>query len=517
MDYTAKYKKYKNKYISVINNTNEADKINKINKIGGASNVVVNTGPNNYTIAQPHVVALYGQLKGQPIGHITNTQNGEFVYLAQDNNKYLFSGEEFNLMVELHDINNSPMVGQMHKIIESKTQTFTVIDTSIIRPTVTPQPHILVQNSNYIFNTPSHAEQVLINELEINSYIILIDHCMVLYGLKISGNKYIIDVQSNTAKYVLHYDINYKNTIMTEFTQLLQTLPANHQVKQYAAIKRMQHNKQKYEIVDFPALKCPTPNSNKIIELYNRYTLNKKPSANPQFILLIGGPCAGKTSSIGKILSNPTNAHLGSINDYIYVDIDDIRMESKEYRENINGIHAARTMPHLKQTPWIWGQSTGTIGQYQYVTENGYTNNNDEFVASKNSVGDCKNYTWPLTWKGQKALLYEIARKNYNIIYNTICADAQQCTGILDDIIKINPNYKITMIFIQIDVETAVIRAQGRAIKEGRFTPPQFIRDDYARLWNPANINTLKKYAALHNAAIDAYDNNGATLQKIAI
>jgi len=275
-------------------------------------------------------------------------------------------------------------------------------------------------------------------------------------------------------------------------------------------------------MVNFPAKVCHPPVKTKNMELYNRYIRNKIPEQKPTFILLVGGPSSGKTSSIRKIFTDPTNAHLGDINNYIYIDIDDIRMESKEYRENINGVSASKSMPHLGLTPtqWLWGQSTGTVGQYQYLTENGFVNRQNEFVASMHSVGgpNCREYTWPLTWSGQETLTNKFAKAGYNIIYNTICANANQCTRILDNVLKLNPNYRMFIIFIQTNVETAVTRAQGRAVKEGRFTPPHFIRQDYTNLWHPSNIGILKQYEAAHtNVSIEAYDNNGPALKHIIL
>jgi len=243
--------------------------------------------------------------------------------------------------------------------------------------------------------------------------------------------------------------------------------------QQLSPVMKGNIDEQMYDYETCNVMTCQDPSTLKKTQIIERYMENKHPSSDPVFILLFGGAAAGKSSGIRKIINKSIMPV--PLEEFIYIDIDDLRLESDEYRKNING-GVCREQLNLKEKPWLWEKSTGTLGQPILMTEKGYVNDKGRFVSAKNAMEGthCRAYSQQLSWSPPNlAPLGIYLKNNYNVIYNTICFEPLQC---INHIFGMVPNhYNIYLVGVKCDPNVALLRSRERSLRQGRLTPDDFV------------------------------------------
>ena len=239
-----------------------------------------------------------------------------------------------------------------------------------------------------------------------------------------------------------------------------------------------QLSKQVYNMQTCQSISCSPPGK-KREEIVKRYTQNKKKSDNPIFVLLFGGMASGKSTVIKRL----DQLHILPIplNEFIYIDLDDLRNDSDEYRKNLNGTACQKTHKLTPKT-WIWEQSTGTLDQSILKSEQGWINDKGEFVSSIGNMLDngCRTYTAPLTWDSYPdAPLFQFMKDNYHIIYNVTCGVISHCQYQILQYVP--PQYDIYLIGVKCNPDVAVQRSNIRTVKQGRFVPEQLVINSNAK------------------------------------
>ena len=90
--------------------------------------------------------------------------------------------------------------------------------------------------------------------------------------------------------------------------------------------------KQRYTFVMGKRMKCKV--TEKQDDINRLYTQHVQLSERPCAIILIGSPGSGKSYCIKQIFRD---LKMGSVNQYVYIDSDDIRMNISAYRNMLNG------------------------------------------------------------------------------------------------------------------------------------------------------------------------------------
>lgn len=256
---------------------------------------------------------------------------------------------------------------------------------------------------------------------------------------------------------------------------------------------------------------CSLPTQADITNIIARYKSNHNQVTDPTFILVVGGMAAGKSTAIReferfRIINN-------NIINYIYIDLDDIRYDSAEYRQNINGTTMFKDSKDLQPKQWFWEQATGIFDKKNILSEVGYVDKDGDFTSCSDTMTDwlCRSYTKQLTWEGTNPPLQQYLQTNYNVIYNALCDNFDHCSA---DILNHVPrNYKIIIVGIIINPETAVGRNRSRQNTVGRFVSDDVVRRSHQLIWDE-NIGTFSKYIAYlkkrENANIRGFiiDNN---------
>jgi hypothetical protein len=255
--------------------------------------------------------------------------------------------------------------------------------------------------------------------------------------------------------------------------------------RKYGGVKDQEKiENQKYRLESCSSVSCSKPSGQDILDFVWRITEGKKQHMNPTFILLFGGLASGKSTSIKKLA---TSLKLEPIEDFVYLDLDDIRLESSEYRKNLSGVACKRQHPELQSREWYWPKTVGTIGKSNVEREEGWVDSKGQFMSNMDVMKDknCRWYTSHLTFQPTEktvgfdgySILAFLLKYGYNVIYNASCTDVIHCMRDILDIVPIKYNIKIIGIYC--NVQRAVERGISRSTKEGRYTDEQIIRGSH--------------------------------------
>jgi predicted ABC-type ATPase len=223
---------------------------------------------------------------------------------------------------------------------------------------------------------------------------------------------------------------------------------------------------------------------------------------NPEFILLVGHPGAGKST----ILKQQTFLKY-DINSYTYIDPDDLRMFSPGYRKNINGTQAYTQDKTLQKSLYVYKLPTGTFNNYNTYVEYGYTKDN-KFMSIKNLIGktfSCKNMVQALTHSfgilHDSSILYKCMVNKSNVIFSLSCDTSSICTTIINTFRE--NNYTVKIICIYTDEHIGYERIKKRMYKDGRYVTKQYYNTVWTDLWDG-----IKQKTDIYSKLIDEYKND---------
>jgi hypothetical protein len=176
------------------------------------------------------------------------------------------------------------------------------------------------------------------------------------------------------------------------------------------------------------------------------------------FILLVGKPGAWKSYFVKNKLKETIGLERSN---FINLNPDDLRYYNTDFINEISG--------YLKDS-----SNNGV-----HYTVNGidilcYPNKNGDIVANMNATLNTINH---IRNSMQKNILPYFLNENKNIIYDSACDNHHYCGSLL--LMFLNKGYKVSMICIDTDDETAFKRAKERQEKDGRFMTDEYLRNTY--------------------------------------
>lgn len=246
--------------------------------------------------------------------------------------------------------------------------------------------------------------------------------------------------------------------------------------------------------------------------IFTKYTKHVKLTDSPVAIILFGSPASGKTYCTKQLFNDNNMETYGipkNVNNYVYIDLDEIRLESTKYRNMINGNTFTDT-----QQPWIWASTNGNMQDENYYVEYGrgeLKHDNGEqtviFKSIKNVMSkfNCRQLSQSLVWNAPDTLLKKCSDEKYNIIYDASCADWIHCkTDIIEHLSQ--KGYKILIVGVGINnLNDVVENSKNRQIKDGRFMDDTYVKTT----WNQvrANIKDIKEYAKIKKIGLIIIDN----------
>jgi endonuclease/exonuclease/phosphatase family metal-dependent hydrolase len=291
---------------------------------------------------------------------------------------------------------------------------------------------------------------------------------------------------------------NFKNNAIA-YTELLSNIPALYRSQKYIF--------QNKSGVDCYITDLKTVQDN----VFVKFTKHVKHLNLPQksAILIFGSPGSGKTFCAKTLFANINELNEIKINknieEYVYLDLDEIRLENYKYRKMLNGEYTKKDMSKI--VPWIWASTNGNLKTLNYNIDVGFKND-DKFIAVQNAMtyGSCRSIGQDLSWSGDKSLLVQCINKGYNVIYDASCDLWFHCeTNILDTLR--NNKYNLLMVAVKSTDEDKVINnAHRRQELDGRYMKDDYLRATFRSV--PSNIQSAKNYSLKHkNVSFIIIDN----------
>jgi len=231
-------------------------------------------------------------------------------------------------------------------------------------------------------------------------------------------------------------------------------------------------------------------------------------------VIIMGAPGAGKSTILNKFGNQLLKYDM---NDYIYIDPDEVRFYSDDYRKHINGTYVYQMqrdplpilindkihnipLAQMHRTSWFYELPTGQYKKYVSFKEDGYSilyGNNEYFVSNMYTMDYCKGITFELCW-GANGIFKQCIQNKKNIICSLPCSDVHHCYNNIIDIALKN-NYIITIVSIYTSLHTSINRAQNRMYSDGRFMNSEFIKINYDSIWE----NTIRQLKNIVNKNIN--------------
>ena len=325
-------------------------------------------------------------------------------------------------------------------------------------------------------------------------------HSMKIINLR-ELNEMVLTIENSCAVVIKRLNY-YKNNKNVELTMLF-TIKDNYDLLKinknedlnslfenlYDAIQNPKpiYDTQTYGFTTYTDLKKPqddciedTINLQKIIfDKYTKHVSHIKKTTTPSAVILFGSPASGKTYCIRTLFAN--NKLPKKSNEYVYIDLDEIRSESKKARNMINGINSNILGSFLQ--PWIWTSTNGNLEKINYNVDIGKgINNNFMSMSDALLINSCRGLSGILAGTiDHMSLLNRCIKEKYNIIYDGSCSDWDQCAGIIDDL----KGYDVTIVGVyNNNLNTVITEAKKRQIKDGRFMADKYITMHWKKINN---------------------------------
>jgi len=217
------------------------------------------------------------------------------------------------------------------------------------------------------------------------------------------------------------------------------------------------------------------------------------------FIILVGTPASDKSSilqSNSQLYLNyrKTPNNLYSIDNFVIIDPDDIRLFHPNYRDYLNGnqifantttnsnlevtINNAKTTINKNQIQeciWNYTLPTGKFNTHINRFSVGHCvkyNNIPFFLSNKSALNDvgCRSFTNNFLQEHFKLLL----NQKYNIVYMLTCNNFDHCKKISD--LALKNNYAVRYILFHVNFDIVNERANNRMFRDGRYISKEYIK-----------------------------------------
>lgn len=256
-----------------------------------------------------------------------------------------------------------------------------------------------------------------------------------------------------------------------------------------------------------------------IFEKYTQHVKNLPTLPNPSAIMLFGSLGAGKSYCIKELFKKNndtiTGKNLnGNADQYVYIDMDEIRMQVPKYRKMINGTW---DKTYGSEVDWIWSSSNGNLLSTHYNVEKGRGvskidsngQNIMQFKAIENIMNDnnCKFISSDIAYypnASSNTILGKCINNKYNIIYDGSCENWPNCVSNILIPLK-NAGYNILIVGVISNIKKSIKNAKDREKLNGRYTDKAYLETVWEKINN--NFTKIQEDAKSNGMSLVIIDN----------